>query len=73
MTAIQLATAYAAIANGGVWMRPFVVKAAYDAARQQDLHAYAAGHGPHHFAEVAHRRNLLLTQTWSMARTVPAG
>lgn len=31
VTAIQLASAYAAIANGGVWMRPFVVKAAYDA------------------------------------------
>jgi cell division protein FtsI (penicillin-binding protein 3) len=31
VTAIQLATAYGAIANGGVWMRPFVVKAAYDA------------------------------------------
>jgi cell division protein FtsI (penicillin-binding protein 3) len=31
VTAIQLASAYAAIANGGVWMRPFVVKAAYAA------------------------------------------
>jgi cell division protein FtsI (penicillin-binding protein 3) len=31
VTAIQLASAYGAIANGGVWMRPFVVKAAYDA------------------------------------------
>jgi cell division protein FtsI (penicillin-binding protein 3) len=31
VTAIQLATAYAAIANGGALMRPFVVKAAYDA------------------------------------------
>jgi cell division protein FtsI (penicillin-binding protein 3) len=31
VTAIQLASAYAAIANGGVWMRPFVVKAAYGA------------------------------------------
>jgi cell division protein FtsI (penicillin-binding protein 3) len=31
VTAIQLAAAYAAIANGGVVMRPYVVKAAYDA------------------------------------------
>ena len=30
VTPIQLATAYAAIANGGLVMRPFVVKAAYD-------------------------------------------
>jgi cell division protein FtsI (penicillin-binding protein 3) len=30
VTAIQLASAYGALANGGVWMRPFVVKAAYD-------------------------------------------
>ncbi len=31
VTPIQLASAYAAIANGGVIMRPYVVKAAYDA------------------------------------------
>jgi cell division protein FtsI (penicillin-binding protein 3) len=31
VNAIQLAAAYGAIANGGVWIRPFVVKAAYDA------------------------------------------
>ena len=31
VTALQLASAYGAIANGGVWMRPFVVKAAYGA------------------------------------------
>ncbi|MBV8450765.1 MAG: penicillin-binding protein 2, partial [Deltaproteobacteria bacterium] len=31
ITAIQLVTAYAAIANGGMVMRPYVVKAAYDA------------------------------------------
>ena len=31
VSALQLASAYGAIANGGVWMRPFVVKAAYDA------------------------------------------
>lgn len=32
VTPIQLATAYAAIANGGYLMRPYVVKAAYNAA-----------------------------------------
>ncbi len=31
VTPIQLAVAYAAIANGGLLMRPYVVKAAYDA------------------------------------------
>jgi cell division protein FtsI (penicillin-binding protein 3) len=31
VTPIQLATAYSTIANGGVLMRPYVVKAAYDA------------------------------------------
>lgn len=31
VTAIQLVTAYAAIANGGMVMRPYVVEAAYDA------------------------------------------
>jgi cell division protein FtsI (penicillin-binding protein 3) len=31
VTAIQLVAAYAAIANGGLVMRPYVVKAAYDA------------------------------------------
>jgi cell division protein FtsI (penicillin-binding protein 3) len=31
VTPVQLATAYAAIANGGLLMRPYVVKAAYDA------------------------------------------
>ena len=34
MTPIQLAVAYAAIANGGYLVRPYVVKAAYDAAGQ---------------------------------------
>jgi cell division protein FtsI (penicillin-binding protein 3) len=31
VTAVQLVTAYAAIANGGLVMRPYVVKSAYDA------------------------------------------
>ncbi|HVB80734.1 MAG TPA: penicillin-binding protein [Candidatus Binataceae bacterium] len=34
VTPIQLAVAYAAIANGGYLVRPYVVKAAYDAAGQ---------------------------------------
>jgi cell division protein FtsI (penicillin-binding protein 3) len=37
VTPIQLATAYAAIANGGVVLRPYVVKAAYDAEGQAIL------------------------------------
>jgi len=37
VTPIQLATAYAAIANGGQLMRPFVVRAAFDAAGNEIL------------------------------------
>jgi cell division protein FtsI (penicillin-binding protein 3) len=37
VTPIQLVTAYAAIANGGAVMRPYVVKAAYDVNGQQVL------------------------------------
>ena len=37
VTPIQLAAAYAAIANGGLLMRPFVVRAAYDAAGNEIL------------------------------------
>jgi cell division protein FtsI (penicillin-binding protein 3) len=37
VTAIQLVSAYAAIANGGVVMRPYVVKAVYDADGRQVL------------------------------------
>jgi cell division protein FtsI (penicillin-binding protein 3) len=37
VTPIQLATAYAAIANGGVVMRPYVVRAAYDASGHEIL------------------------------------
>ena len=60
VTPIQLATAYAAIANGGVVMRPFVVKAAYDAAGNQILQ-----HTPQALRRavspgVAHTMNLLL-------------
>jgi len=60
VTPIQLATAYAAIANGGVVMRPYVVKAAYDADGDEILH-----HSPQAVRravspEVAHQMNLLL-------------
>ncbi|MBI3759346.1 MAG: penicillin-binding protein 2, partial [Deltaproteobacteria bacterium] len=60
VTPIQLATAYAAIANGGVVMRPYVVKAAYDPAGNEILR-----HTPQVLRravtpEVAHQMNLLL-------------
>ena len=60
VTPIQLATAYAAIANGGVVMRPYVVRAAYDADGDEILH-----HSPQALRravspEVAHQMNLLL-------------
>jgi cell division protein FtsI (penicillin-binding protein 3) len=60
MTPIQLATAYAAIANGGFVMRPYVVKAAYDPDGEEILH-----HSPQALRravapEVAHQMNLLL-------------
>ena len=60
VTPIQLAVAYAAIANGGVVMRPFVVKAAYDASGNEILR-----HTPQVLRRaitpaVAHTMNLLL-------------
>jgi cell division protein FtsI (penicillin-binding protein 3) len=60
VTPIQLATAYAAIANGGVVMRPYVVKAAYDASGRELL-----AHTPQALRravapDVAHTMNLLL-------------
>lgn len=60
VTPIQLATAYAAIANGGMLMRPYVLKAAYDAAGHKIL-----AHTPQVMRravapETAHRMNLLL-------------
>lgn len=60
VTPIQLATAYAAIANGGLVMRPYVVAAAYDPAGNEILR-----HTPQVLRravspEVAHRMNLLL-------------
>jgi cell division protein FtsI (penicillin-binding protein 3) len=60
VTPIQLAVAYAAIANGGNIIRPYVVKAAYDA----EGHAILA-HTPQVMRraiapDVAHQMNLLL-------------
>jgi cell division protein FtsI (penicillin-binding protein 3) len=60
VTPIQLATAYAAIANGGLVMRPYVVKAAYDPDGNEILR-----HTPQVLRravapEVAHQMNLLL-------------
>ena len=43
VTPMQLAVAYAAIANGGLVMRPYVVKDAYDAAGRVHPDACAAG------------------------------
>ncbi len=60
VTPIQLATAYAAIANGGVVMRPYVVRAAYDPDGNEILR-----HSPQALRRavspaVAHQMNLLL-------------
>lgn len=60
VTGIQLADAYAAIANGGMLMRPYVVKAAYDAEGNVLFR-----HTPQEVArvvapEVAHQVNLFL-------------
>lgn len=60
VTPIQMATAYAALANGGVVMRPYVVKAAYDASGREIL-----AHTPQALRraispDVAHEMNLLL-------------
>jgi cell division protein FtsI (penicillin-binding protein 3) len=60
VTPIQLATAYAAIANGGMVMRPYVLRAAYDAAGHKVLE-----HTPQALRRavspaVAHQMNLLL-------------
>ncbi len=60
VTPIQLAVAYAAIANGGMLMRPYVVQAAYDSAGDQIL-----SHQPQAIRRVippavAHQMNLLL-------------
>ncbi|MGH7932943.1 MAG: penicillin-binding protein [Candidatus Binataceae bacterium] len=60
VTPIQLAAAYAAIANGGVMMRPYVVKTAYDADGEEIVR-----HTPQALRrvispDVAHAMNLLL-------------
>ncbi|MGO9057201.1 MAG: penicillin-binding protein [Candidatus Binataceae bacterium] len=60
VTAIQLASAYAAIANGGVWMRPFVVKAAYDAQGNSIFVHTPQAMGRIISPTVAHGANLIL-------------
>ena len=60
VTAIQLASAYAAIANGGVWMRPFVVKAAYDAQGNSIFVHTPQAMGRIISPTVAHSANLIL-------------
>lgn len=60
VTPIQLATAYAAIANGGVVMRPYVVKAAYDPAGNEILRHTPQALRRAVAPEVAHQMNLLL-------------
>jgi cell division protein FtsI (penicillin-binding protein 3) len=60
VTPIQLATAYAAIANGGVVMRPFVVKAAYDATGHEILRRTPQAVRRAVSPDVAHKVNQLL-------------
>ena len=60
LTPMQLAVAYAAIANGGLLMRPFVVKNAYDAAGRCILTRAPQVLGRAVSPAVAHKMNLLL-------------
>src|SRR6202035_3254087 len=53
-------TAYAAIANGGAVMRPYVVKAAYDSDGDEILHHSPQALRREITPEVAHQMNLLL-------------
>ncbi len=60
LTPLQLAVAYAAIANGGLLMRPFVVKDAYDAAGRCILTHTPQVVGRAVSPDVAHQMNMLL-------------
>ncbi len=60
VTPIQLATAYAAIANGGMVMRPYVLKAAYDAAGHKVIEHTPQALRRAVAPQVAHQMNLLL-------------
>jgi cell division protein FtsI (penicillin-binding protein 3) len=60
VTPIQLATAYAAIANGGVMMRPYVVKAAYDGAGHKVFERTAQASRRAVTPQTAHTMNDLL-------------
>jgi cell division protein FtsI (penicillin-binding protein 3) len=60
VTAMQLAVAYAAIANGGLVMRPYVVRAAYDAEGSRILSHTPQVLGRAVSPAVAHQMNVLL-------------
>ncbi len=60
VTPIQLATAYAAIANGGLVVRPYVVAAAYDPAGNEIFRRTPQVLRRAIAPEVAHQMNLLL-------------
>ncbi|HJU27609.1 MAG TPA: penicillin-binding protein 2, partial [Candidatus Binataceae bacterium] len=60
VTPIQMASAYAAIANGGVVMRPYVLKAAYDASGREILSRTPQALRRAVSPDVAHEMNLLL-------------
>jgi cell division protein FtsI (penicillin-binding protein 3) len=62
VTPIQLAAAYAAIANGGQLMRPFLVRAAYDAAGNEILRRTPQAVGRPVSPAVAHTMNRLLRE-----------
>ena len=67
VTPIQLASAYAAIANGGQLMRPFVVRAAYDASGNEILRHTPQVVGRAISPDVAHEMNHLLRQVVNSA------
>jgi cell division protein FtsI (penicillin-binding protein 3) len=60
VTPIQLATAYAAIANGGLVMRPYVVAGAFDPSGNEILRRTPQALRRAVSPEVAHQMNLLL-------------
>lgn len=60
VTPLQLATAYAAIANGGVLMRPYVARAAYDEAGDVIFRNKPQAVGRAIAPDTAHAINLLL-------------
>jgi len=67
VTPIQLAAAYAAIANGGMVMRPYVVRAAYDAGGRELLRTNSQALRRAIAPDAAHAMNLLLRNVVSGA------